>query len=313
MLTSETTLSKLEGTNFTTKLEALDPDCPNNSDVVQFSLDPPVPGVTVLSSGLLFWSSGANANTTINLILSDDCKTSSHQEILLAVMDCPCENSGTCIPQPDNPPGSMEFSCQCPEGTTGEFCDVMITTTTQLPSTTTSFTTVTPTTITTSDTTSSMSSVTSAASTQIPTMSFTTAATTSDATSSVSGTPSNEWSSWSEWSECSRTCDYGLRTRERQCLQGIMNTCPGSNINVELCSSGNCTGSILLIYICSYCKFIAAAVIFPTNSHIFSVTNANYFFDLELPNEGVTLILEETMIEVGYFFSLHTILCIHAK
>ncbi|KAK2142139.1 hypothetical protein LSH36_993g00047 [Paralvinella palmiformis] len=44
------------------------------------------------------------------------------------------------------------------------------------------------------------------------------------------------WTEWEEWSGCSKQCDYGIRTRRRECLD-----CPSPAIQTELCNKDQCT------------------------------------------------------------------------
>ena len=235
VFTSDSVLYKVEGTNISVQLQAYDPDYPNGTDMIEFTLDPLVLGVTISPSGLLVWSSEANSNITINLVLTDDCGSSKHEQLSLAVIECPCQNAGKCIPVPDSAPGSADFTCQCVEGTTGQYCEIKISTT-ELPMTTSSSTTIVATTTRKTTATTTTTNVESTA---------TSAVTTVETTEAVSVTSSMEWSSWSEWSECSRTSNYGLRTRDRECLYQ-MSTCPGSDTDTQLCTSGNCTGKFSL-------------------------------------------------------------------
>ena len=48
------------------------------------------------------------------------------------------------------------------------------------------------------------------------------------------------WDAWSEWSQCTRTCDSGVRSRQRQCLSNAM--CIGSNVTTETCLVSPCPG-----------------------------------------------------------------------
>lgn len=117
-------LHKLRHSELTVKLEAHDPDYPNDTTKVKYSLETPTTGVTVSKSGLLTWMSNANKNTTVYVLLQDDCLSSLSQEISLVVAECPCQNSGSCILPTGSTAGSADFECQCLEGTSGSFCEV---------------------------------------------------------------------------------------------------------------------------------------------------------------------------------------------
>jgi len=53
-------------------------------------------------------------------------------------------------------------------------------------------------------------------------------------------TESDNWSSWSAWTNCTRTCDIGVRVRQRQCLDN--STCVGAKVNIEMCLLSTCPG-----------------------------------------------------------------------
>ena len=123
VFTSQQVLYKLQDSELSVILEAQDPDHPNDTDKVQFSLEPVTDGVTVSSSGSLNWESTANMNTTINVRLVDGCDSSNIVQISLVVMECSCQNSGTCNLTNGRQPGSGQFQCQCVEGTVGQLCE----------------------------------------------------------------------------------------------------------------------------------------------------------------------------------------------
>ena len=123
VFTSQHILYKLQDSELNAILEAHDPDHPNDTAKVQFSLETVMDGVTVSSSGTLNGQSTANINTTINIQLADGCGSTNTLQIVLEVVECPCHNSGTCIPKNGSQPGSGQFQCQCVEGTMGQLCE----------------------------------------------------------------------------------------------------------------------------------------------------------------------------------------------
>ena len=46
------------------------------------------------------------------------------------------------------------------------------------------------------------------------------------------------WGTWGSWTSCSRTCNGGIRSRQRSCEGGT--TCIGSNIEEQTCNSQAC-------------------------------------------------------------------------
>ena len=119
-------LYKLLTSDLTVQLEAIDPDYPNDTSIVQFSLESPTAGVEVSSSGLLSWALDSNTNLSINVILTDSCGSSIVQQLALVVVECPCQNFGTCSPLVGSQVGSNEFQCECVQGTSGQLCEIDI-------------------------------------------------------------------------------------------------------------------------------------------------------------------------------------------
>ena len=348
----ESILHKFKDSALTIQLEAQDPDHPSDTSKVQFSLQNPVTGVSVSSKGLLSWSSDANTNLSISVILTDGCGSALVQQVSLVVSECPCQNFGTCNPVPGSQPGSNEFECHCRLGTSGQLCEtdtidsctpspcghgtcidkptdyvcdcgdgqltLECSTTTHEPSTmTTDLTTVqipdTNTINTSATSTQNVSDAGTADSQEttvkapdtttidappttqtqkVPDTTTTNAPTTTQTqkvpdTTITDGPPSTQkapgtsttnaptttqtqkapdttttdvppitsqqttelsiasWSSWTRWTECSRTCDYGLQTRQRNCSDN-QDTCEGSKTQKEQCILTSCIGKFII-------------------------------------------------------------------
>jgi Thrombospondin type 1 domain len=62
----------------------------------------------------------------------------------------------------------------------------------------------------------------------------------SSATYSTVSDNAGSWDLWSGWSTCTRTCDNGVRSRERNCRPNA--TCIGSNVTTETCLVSPCPG-----------------------------------------------------------------------
>lgn len=65
-----------------------------------------------------------------------------------------------------------------------------------------------------------------------------------------------EWGPWSEWSSCSRACDGGLRTRDRQCVAA---PCDGLGVDQVTCNqfSCHCNANTPLCQYVSYALYVA--------------------------------------------------------
>ena len=62
----------------------------------------------------------------------------------------------------------------------------------------------------------------------------------------VIGNP-GEWTEWGNWTDCSRSCDWGFRTRQRECvsdLEGVGEpVCADSSVMSQLCRLEPCPPS----------------------------------------------------------------------
>nr|CAB3266607.1 SCO-spondin [Phallusia mammillata] len=58
----------------------------------------------------------------------------------------------------------------------------------------------------------------------------------------VESCPVGRWSLWSEWSPCSSSCGVGVKSRDRQCIDGVagLSGCPGLKESVEKCNEHAC-------------------------------------------------------------------------
>ena len=48
------------------------------------------------------------------------------------------------------------------------------------------------------------------------------------------------WGEWAEWSNCDRSCNDGIRIRERACSEGDAGWCDGSERDVQVCNDAPC-------------------------------------------------------------------------
>ncbi|XP_066302604.1 von Willebrand factor D and EGF domain-containing protein-like isoform X1 [Branchiostoma lanceolatum] len=119
VIVSPTDITKVNGENLTFIVVANDPESrpvsvavtsanthaiPVNGDQVQWKTDHPV---------------GSFVET---IKASDECGASDAQNFTFITMDCPCQNNGRCVPDPNMPRGQGHYVCECP-GYSGQWCE----------------------------------------------------------------------------------------------------------------------------------------------------------------------------------------------
>ncbi|KAI8516124.1 hypothetical protein Bbelb_069370 [Branchiostoma belcheri] len=122
IFTTPSTIQKLPDENLTLILATEDPEGGNVTCHLTSSGDD---GVTVQPNGQLDWTADGVSSTSINVTIEDECGVSSEQTFHLTTMACPCQNGGTCVPDPDMPRGQGYYACVCP-GYTGDECETEI-------------------------------------------------------------------------------------------------------------------------------------------------------------------------------------------
>ncbi|XP_035689592.1 von Willebrand factor D and EGF domain-containing protein-like [Branchiostoma floridae] len=118
-ITTPATIRKLNGENLTLTLTAEDPEGRPVTFRLTSSGDH---GVTVQPNGQLDLTADDVSSSSINVTVEDECGASSEQTFHLTTMPCPCENGGSCVPDPDMPRGQGFYTCVCP-GYTGAVCE----------------------------------------------------------------------------------------------------------------------------------------------------------------------------------------------
>ncbi|XP_035676194.1 von Willebrand factor D and EGF domain-containing protein-like [Branchiostoma floridae] len=121
-LTTPSTIQKLVGENLTVTLTAEDPEGRPLTFRMTSSDDL---GVSVQSNGHLHWTADGVSSFSINVTVEDECGATSEQTFHLTTMSCPCENGGSCVPDPDMPRGQGFYACVCP-GYTGAVCETEV-------------------------------------------------------------------------------------------------------------------------------------------------------------------------------------------
>ncbi|KAM4736569.1 von Willebrand factor D and EGF domain-containing protein [Anableps anableps] len=117
-------LRSFQEENFIYQLQAWDPE----GSTVLFSLVSGPKGASLSSAGLLMWkaTSEPTGTHTFQFIVTDACSAKTPASVQVSVQSCKCLNAATCITNVNFPTGSGEYICVCPDGFTGQRCEVDI-------------------------------------------------------------------------------------------------------------------------------------------------------------------------------------------
>ena len=72
------------------------------------------------------WNVTNNPAAHFFLKAVDSCQAVSMHNITVSLVVCPCQNNGSCVPDPNKPRGSGFYQCNCIPGFTGEKCETNI-------------------------------------------------------------------------------------------------------------------------------------------------------------------------------------------
>lgn len=201
---------------------AYDPEGRNVSFVLEFITNREI---TVDNNGLLRWYSGRRTTVRMELSVYDECSGKSTESFELAIIDCRCQNGGSCVQDPSMPPGQGHYFCECADGFEGSTCAQEINECLSNPcihgechDLLNRFecrcgigyegdlcNTITPVTI--------------------------------NRDANVSTGQVGVWSSYGPYSECSLRCDYGIQSRRRVCERL---PCTGPASETKVCNPYNC-------------------------------------------------------------------------
>ncbi|KAK3755691.1 hypothetical protein QZH41_008932 [Actinostola sp. cb2023] len=114
----------LQGEYLPLQLKASDPD---NRPVTYSLLSTTASSVYIFSStGLLQWKVTSQDNKDFTFKVTDECNATDTITVTVRIVVCPCKNGGKCVPKSSYPRGSGQYSCQCPQGFSGDKCETNI-------------------------------------------------------------------------------------------------------------------------------------------------------------------------------------------
>lgn len=82
------------------------------------------PKDAMLRDNILHWNVTSDRITIFHLRATDICSASTTFNITISLVNCQCQNNGSCSPVA--PRGSGFYLCECPPGFTGAKCETNI-------------------------------------------------------------------------------------------------------------------------------------------------------------------------------------------
>ncbi|XP_030605963.1 von Willebrand factor D and EGF domain-containing protein [Archocentrus centrarchus] len=113
-------LQSFQGEHFIFQLNARDPE----GSTVLFTLVSGPEGASLSPAGLLMWKAESTGRHTFQFAVTDDCNTETRASVEVYVRSCECRNGAPCVANVNLPAGSGAYVCVCPDGFTGERCEV---------------------------------------------------------------------------------------------------------------------------------------------------------------------------------------------
>ncbi|XP_012731439.2 von Willebrand factor D and EGF domain-containing protein isoform X1 [Fundulus heteroclitus] len=117
-------LRSFQGEDFIYQLQARDPE----GSVLLFSLVSGPKGASLTSAGLLMWKAASESTDpqAFHFTVTDACSAETAASVQVSVQSCGCLNAASCITNVNFPVGRGEYVCVCPDGFTGQRCEVDI-------------------------------------------------------------------------------------------------------------------------------------------------------------------------------------------
>ena len=79
---------------------------------------------SLTENGLFTWTKSTNDSTTFLFKVTDECGGYSALNASVVIKECPCQNSGECLPDYRDLDGAGNFTCSCPAEYTGTLCEL---------------------------------------------------------------------------------------------------------------------------------------------------------------------------------------------
>lgn len=84
------------------------------------------PNTAVVRDNVLMWNATNDTTTHFFVKATDACQAKSFINITVSLVNCQCQNNGSCLPHPTKPRGSGYYECNCIPGFTGDECETNI-------------------------------------------------------------------------------------------------------------------------------------------------------------------------------------------
>ncbi|CAB4026027.1 von Willebrand factor D and EGF domain-containing -like [Paramuricea clavata] len=119
--TTSTVLHAFLGKELRVQLSAVDPE--NRTIRYTFAKNSTL-GASLTETGFFNYTKNTNDSTIVIFNVTDECGAYSVLHALVVIKECPCQNSGECLPDYRYLDGAGNFTCSCPAGYTGTLCEL---------------------------------------------------------------------------------------------------------------------------------------------------------------------------------------------
>ena len=118
--TTRNVFNAFEGKMLRVQLSAKDPE---NRTVRYSIMQNETFGASLTENGLFSFTKSTNDSTTFIFQVTDECGAHSTLNASVRLKQCPCQNSGECLPDDSLFDGAGNFTCSCAEEYTGTLCE----------------------------------------------------------------------------------------------------------------------------------------------------------------------------------------------